>query len=88
MDRPKIRIDFRIGQERWARRSWWAVPRVGDFVILGAGNGRFPPDHNGDAMFAVKQVTWGAENPDERDRGWMTAIVHIEHAEPTSSGAK
>lgn len=76
---PKIRIDFRIGAEKWARRSWWAVPRVGDYVLLGAGKDRFPPDHNGDAMFKVKQIVWGAESQDDHDAGYQTVIAIVEH---------
>lgn len=76
---PKIRIDFRIGNEKYARRTWFAVPRVGDCVILGAGRDRFPADANGDTGFLVKQIIWGAESKEDRDRDWMTVIVRIEH---------
>lgn len=76
---PKIKISFRIGHEKWSQRVWWAAPRVGDVVILGAGKDRFKPDHNGDALFRVDQVTWGAESPDEESVGWQSVICHISH---------
>ena len=77
--RPKIIVSFRLGREEWARRMWWAVPRVGDCVILGAGKDRFPADHNGDAVFVVKQVTWGSESKTDADADWQGVICHIEH---------
>lgn len=79
MTSPKITCDFRIGTEKYARRSWWAAPRVGDHVILGAGKNRFPADHNGDAMFLIVQATWGAESPQEASCDRQTVILHIKH---------
>lgn len=78
---PPISIDFRIGQEKYARRAWHAVPRVGDCVLLGAGKDRFPADHNGDAMFKVRQVTWGAEGEFDKSGERQVVIVHVEHVE-------
>ena len=83
---PKIIVRFRIFGEAtdWASRTWWAAPRLGDHVILGAGKDRFPPDHNGDAIFKVVAVVWGAETSDESDRYWQRVIVMIEHVEGIS----
>lgn len=76
---PSITVDFRIGEKRYARRFWHAVPRVGDCVLLGAGKNRFPADHNGDAMFRVLQVTWGAESKIDSLSDKQVVIVHVEH---------
>lgn len=76
---PNATIDFRIGNERYAQRAWNHVPRVGDCLLLGAGKDRFKSDHNGDALFQVKQVTWGAENSLDKAAEVQRVIVHIEH---------
>lgn len=76
---PPITVDFRIGEERYARRYWHAVPRTGEFVLLGAGKDRFPADQNGDAMFRVLQVTWGAESKIDAISDKQVVIVHVEH---------
>lgn len=79
---PPIKVDFRIGSEKYALRHWFAVPRVDEYVILGAGKDRYPADHNGDALFKVKQVTWGAESESDRNVDRQTVIVHVEHVPP------
>ena len=64
MTNPLIGICFYLEKERYASRSWTAVPRAGDEVMLG-GRESDTCDKHGKAAYIVKRVVWGVEPPDD-----------------------
>ncbi len=66
MSNDKVSIGFFDGQRKYAGRYWSLVPRVGDEVMLNAGE-RYAEnaDASGKAAFRVKRVVWGVEGPSD-----------------------